>query len=128
MSTPLLFYTEVRNVQDIETDETLAPEAAISGINYDGSASTFVWTVFPSNAGTFSDNTVRQPIFTPTTTLTGPITAQISVTTTIYGTGDNSNLSATASDTSDSFVITPHILPPRVPTSGPYIQASEGGT
>ena len=128
MSTPVLYYVEIRNVADLETDETLALEAVVAGINYNGSATEFSWTVFPSNAGTFSDATDQRPIFTPSTGLSAAITAHVSVTATIYGTGDNSNLTATASDTSDSFVITPHIFPPRVPTTGPFIQASAGGT
>ena len=98
MSTPVLYYVEIRNVADLETDETLALEAVVAGINYNGSATEFSWTVFPSNAGTFSDATDQRPIFTPSTGLSAAITAHVSVTATIYGTGDNSNLTATASD------------------------------
>ena len=128
MTAPILYFTEVRGVEDLETDETLVLEAAIAGVNYNGSTPDFTWSVFPSGAGTFSSTAVRKPVFTPAQDLTGAITAQISVTVTIYGNGDSSDLSATGSDTSDSFTISPHYAVATVPTEGPTIEASDGGT
>ena len=95
----------ITGVNDVEQGQSFDVSTTTSGGRYD--TIEYNYSVSPSNAGTFADNTSAETTFTANPTSTD-VTARISCTITVRGTGTNAENgdSATRTVTSSSFEVT----------------------